>query len=847
MRFLIVFLFVSLLGTPAFADGALLARLAPNVEAPAVPRPTAPDAVAGLLLQGIGGQAGRITTFGHVFRQGDWPQGRGLIALANGAPVQMQTDIKARHPDGSVRHAILSLLNPQARGNLPLELHLGPAQQRGVPFDMRSVVPRGYNLALTFDFGGPKVTLDGATLLRQGIASEPSRWLQGPLVSELRVKRRLTPQLTAIIDIRGGVDGSVRTNVSVHNDAMFDTNNMDISYSYSIVMSGQTLVSESIKHRRYSNWREVVWAGSEPSAVHVVYDYPYMIAAGAVPAYDPELPLDTPAYAKSINAILKADTGPMGNALITKAMPTTGGRGDIGMLPDWTMAWLRTQSPDSRFAMIETADAAGSVPWHLRDPKTQRAPTLDAHPKYWMDYRASPGNNGHPPVKTRVDGWKIDNAHQPDLAYVPYLITGDRYYLDELLAQVAAGLFQYDPNFRGDAAGNLRNDEVRGQAWVNRTHGYAAWITPDRHPEKRYLTNKLRERLTWYATEYPRNDKLGGPVRYETAGWIQGANPKGIVSNWQQDFFAQSIGQIQRMGFAEAGSVYQYTRRYQLSRFLRNDFNPLWGTGYHTIHGDRDTRAPFATWQEISQANLVDGRFDSPPAVQNGDHDKAWNFAAQGRAGYASAVGAYRDPLMAEAYATLVRATIAMQSGSDDFSRHPKWGIVPVFPDGTTLALSRHRAVDGRADGDASNDLMVGGDGQDAVVGLGGNDILVGLGGDDLLAGGSGQNLMAGGRGNDRIIFEGGEDVAAGGQGADAFFIGVRAAGGPAPVGSIEITDYRPGTDQLVFGDHLGDVRNILNAARDNAGSTVLRVGGGQVVLRGVRARDLRSTLLAGQ
>jgi len=795
-----------LFATSALADGALLQRLAPNVEAPSVIRAQGQNAVVGVLLQDISGQGGRVTTFGQVFRAGDWPQGTGLVAEWNGQTIPMQTDIKARHADGSVRHAILSIANPNT-SEAQISLRTGQASTGGA-LRVESILARGYNLTLDFDFNGQKSSVDAGTLLRQALAQGEKPWLSGPLASEMRVKRKLSPQLTAIFDIRVLADGAVRTSVSMHNDDMFATAGKDIPYGYSIKMSGRSMVERKIVHRRFSNWREIVWAGGEPSTGHVVYDYPYMIAAGAVPAFDPELDINRAFFANS-DRIANSDTGPMGNALITKAMPTSGGRPDLGMVPDWTLAWLRSQTPSARYAMMQTAEAAGAVPWHIRDPKTTRVPTLDNHPRYWLDGRANQGANGHGPMLTDVDGWDVDNAHQPELAYVPYLISGDRRFLDELIAQTAYALFSYDaqPGYRDGAEGNLTNDEVRGQAWANRTHGYAAFITPDDHPEKTYLTSKLRQRLKWYPAAYASRDDLGGPNSYETSGWIEGPYPLGHIANWQQDFFSQSLAQIARMGFAEANQVYNYTRKYQLSRFLRSDFNPLWATHYATVHADERTDAPFRTWREIGQANLAKGNFEQNPRLQNGNGDKAWDFAAQGRAGYASLVGGFRDPLIAEAYARLVSGSIPMQSSADGFAKNPKWGIVPVFPDGTTLSLNNHRAYEGRGNGTDRNDLMAGSNQADTLMAEGGNDIVAGFDGDDLIAGGT---------------------------------------GGPAPLGVAEIFDFQPGVDRLALPPQLGDSRAVLRGARAQGSGTLIPLGPrASVLLRGVRPSQLRDDSLA--
>ena len=844
-RLILTSLLSCFITAPAFADGALLQRLSQNVEAPSVVRPDGQNAVVGVLMQDISGQAGRVTTFGQVFRQGDWPQGVDLIAEWNGRAVPLQTDVKARHADGSVRHAILSIANPDA-SKAQISLRTGRANA-GQALSMQSVLSRGYNLTLDLNFNGQNNSINVGDLLKQTLASGEKPWLAGPLATEIRVKRKLNQQLTAIFDIRALADGAVRTSVSMHNDDMLATIGRDIPYTYAIKMSGQAMVTRKLVHRRFSNWREIVWAGGQPSKAHVVFDYPYMIAAGAVPAWDPELDINREFFS-GFNRIDETDTGPMGNALITKGMPNSGGRADLGMVPDWTLAWLRSQSPSSRYAMMQTAEAAGSIPWHMRDPKTTRVPTLDNNPRVWMDARANQSNNGHPSMVVDVDGWQLDNAHQPEMAYVPYMISGDRRFLDEMIAQLGFAMFSYDASrgYRDGAEGNLTNDQVRGQAWANRTHGYAAFITPDAHPDKSYIVSKLRQRLAWYPRAYASRDDLGGPNSYETSGWIEGPYPKGHIANWQQDFFSQSLAQIARMGISEANQVYNFTRKYQLSRFLRPDFNPLWATHYATIHANEQTDAPFRTWREIAQANLAKGNFELNPTLQNGNGDRAWDFAAQGRAGYASLVGGFRDPLMAEAYARLVHGSYPVQSHREGFSKHPKWGIVPVFPDGTTLALDNHRIASAQATGSSKNELIAGSPGEDTLFGEGGNDIVAGFDGNDLIAGGSGINYLAGGRGNDRIVIEGGQTYAAGGPGADVFYLGRKAAGGAAPLGITEIFDFRPGVDRLALPPQLGDPRAILRGARAQGSGTLIPLGpSASVLLRGVRPNQIREDSLA--
>ena len=65
-----------------------------------------------------------------------------------------------------------------------------------------------------------------------------------------------------------------------------------------------------------------------------------------------------------------ANTGPMGNAMISKDMSQVGGRGDLGIMPIWNARYLASQNEQAEKTMLANADAAGSIPWHYRDEAT---------------------------------------------------------------------------------------------------------------------------------------------------------------------------------------------------------------------------------------------------------------------------------------------------------------------------------------------------------------------------------------------------------------------------------------------------------------------------------------------
>src|SRR5690606_24571816 len=80
-----------------------------------------------------------------------------------------------------------------------------------------------------------------------------------------------------------------------------------------------------------------------------------------------------------------------------------------------------------------------------------------------------------------------DIAHQPNLVYVPYLVTGDLYYLEELQFWAMYNSFSSNPGYRDNVKGLLHPEQVRAQAWGLRTIAEAAYITPDIHPLKSHF------------------------------------------------------------------------------------------------------------------------------------------------------------------------------------------------------------------------------------------------------------------------------------------------------------------------------------------------------------------------
>ena len=164
--------------------------------------------------------------------------------------------------------------------------------------------------------------------------------------------------------------------------------------------------------------------------------------------------------------------------------------------------------------MLANGDLSGSWPVHVREADdsaargvgTERLVSLDQRPDAVVRRARRSGRRstivtGHAAAAGRArrdapgagqTALIPDNAHQPSLAFVPYLLTGDRYYAEEMAFWANYGMLRTaaTDGVRG-AEGILASNEVRGIAWALRNLADAAAYYPDASPVSAYLTAKV--------------------------------------------------------------------------------------------------------------------------------------------------------------------------------------------------------------------------------------------------------------------------------------------------------------------------------------------------------------------
>lgn len=678
-------------GLPAKAGAQPAGAAARNVVL-ALPMPCAdrPGDLVGLLLEGQGSPANTITVFGQAFPAGAVPRGARLVArLADGRALPAQLDPTTRHPDGSVRFGVVSLAAPAlalgARAGVVLALAEGAAP---AALDLATALAgRQAVLEVTPTGGGTPWRADLLVLARAGAVSP---WQSGPLATQLRLAVPVPAtalggitSMRLVADIAVRADGTLWVDAWLRNDAAMRPGGGDAAYGMRLLLDGrEALAAPRLRQFQYTGWGRLLGAapGGKPAPTPPLVrpDVAYLARSGAVPRYDLSMGIDQTLLADLAKLMAAPDwNAPLGNRGITQYMPMTGGRADIGQMTRWQAAWLTSGDARAAAFSLGQAEAAGGVPWHFWDPgggADGRGGWMDVQrwPGFWVD-----GRNGLPPrslLQQPTDsGWAPDTAHQPDLSYVPYLLTGRRAFLDHLQAQAAMNVVSTWPAVRGSSdMGITERNQVRGAAWGIRQLDEAGWVSPDTDSNTAYLRRAAAANWRWLVERIPEWTVRQG----EAHGWVDpvdyGPFANGIAV-WQQDFFASTVIASASRGNADALAYLTWAANFLLGRFQQEarGFAFRDGAAYVMLVFDAANNRMLRSWSEIGAAMVA----------RDQSNRNGWAHVGEIHGALATVAGieALIEPLAAEArrvHARLLEAAGPLAS-VESYARYPGWNIMP--------------------------------------------------------------------------------------------------------------------------------------------------------------------------
>lgn len=400
--------------------------------------------------------------------------------------------------------------------------------------------------------------------------------------------------------------------VTIENDWAYEAAPQNFTYAARVLIGGKSVYEKAaLTHFHHARWRKLFWWGEE-SQVHVRHNTRYLITTRAIPNYDQSIVISEATLAGLRAGWAGPVTEPMGVGLALPYMPTTGGRRDIGLLPSWAAMYLLSMDKRAKDVMLGTADLAGSWSSHFRNRTTDRPVSLKEYP--YMTILGHPGDTYNPATGKReffpvcsttagcVTPYTHDTSHQAAFAYLPYLVTGDYYYLEELQFWSMWNTFVGNPGYREAGKGLLKPDQVRGQAWSLRTLAEAAYITPDADPLKSHFAYFLSANLDWYNATYTNNaeaNKLGVIVN----GYALVYDNRTGLAPWMDDFFTSAVGHAAELGNAKAISLLQWKAKFPISRMVGQGTCWIDGAKYSIKVRNSETSPLYATMAQAYAAS----------------------------------------------------------------------------------------------------------------------------------------------------------------------------------------------------------------------------------------------------
>ncbi len=505
-----------------------------------------------------------------------------------------------------------------------------------------------------------------------------------------------------------------------------------------------------------SRWSHTFWLGGTPQPeVNINNNLAYLESTRFLPNYDPSVTVPASAIATEYNQWTAHPhdlyDGTWDGGVWQVGMNAPGARQEIGPYPTWDVMWLytgdwrmrqmalgmddladnfpatlRETAPDKRLLRSDTAGTSTGLgrPFSITDRQT-----FTTYTEGLLNYGAKSDN---PTTVGSIDinqPWSWGSAHEPQPFFVPYVLTGDPWYLDSAYMWAgfsAAG--SVDATTAADGRGpagdyGAINGELRGAAWMIRSRAETAFMAPDSDPEKTYFTYLMNDAIarmegslgitgtpydgtamkTWGATtgdfwtqnNGPENGKAptlgnwdsnGGPgANSQTAansaiwdniqnGVYATGGASTITDPWMNGYLTYALGREAELGFA-ARPLQEYTGAWATS--LIDSSGQPWAINVYEMPAEQAAGGFFPTWSAVFAA--FTSQYLSPTGVPI---DPTTNVAS----GTQNGPTAFANDLGVEGYPLYQLGGMAMldDAGATGAAQAEAWlkanVITPAFP-----------------------------------------------------------------------------------------------------------------------------------------------------------------------
>lgn len=659
-----------------------------------------------------------VVVFGQAFIAGQLPREAGLTArLQPGGAIPAQLDALAFHPDGTVRHALVSLRLPR----------LGPGERRGAvlsrgegaapaPLDLEAAL-RGREavVELAPRDGGAPWRADLLVLWR-ALGGRP--WQFGPLAVQGRVALRVPPEaaggvrsLRLVADIAVRADETLWVDLWLRNDIAQQPDGGAASYRVRLLLDGRDALDAHIpRHPQYTAWGRLRGArrgeARPPETAFVRHDVGYLSRAHAVMPYDLSTGVLESLLAEMARLTERPDwNDPFNPRGLQTNMGAGGARPDLGQTTNWQAAWLLSGDRRAAAVALGQAEAAGNIPWHFWDMNggaEGQGGWLDVRrwPGFWTDPRGGrPPRGLLQPVPGREQtGWAPQTSHAPALSYTPYLLTGRRAFLDNLTAQAAwniSGIWPAarhvqaspwaSPTGRPPSAAPAEDvlvayGQPRSGAWALRTIGEAVWIAPPDDPNLPYLRDVELRNWAWLRRMIPEWTEIQGELHGYLVGYGFGRGAQ--MTFFQQEYVASTAALAAERGIEDARVFLDWMRNFIVGRFFAEakGFPRVDGIAYEIAITEgpppawnEPPRRVLTTWAEVARVNRARNWGNSN---QGGWRASDGEYGRLAMLSLAQVYNVLGDRRALEAWDWLARSG-APYTSVNDFARVPAHNVVP--------------------------------------------------------------------------------------------------------------------------------------------------------------------------
>lgn len=438
--------------------------------------PAAPGALPSFTL--VPGTTGTLPfAFGHVFRQGDVPAGQ----VANAASAtDWQCTPLTYWPDDSLKHAIIAGRASVTSGSdTVLALTAGSAAGGTAltEADLAAALP-ATTIAVDAD------TTDLNALI--GTAALHTTVCTGPVMSSWVYRRPVAgnSHLVVFAEVRLFKGGAIEIFPSIENGYLSVASPSNFVRTCTVTIGGVSRFSQSIDIKHHTRIPLIngtsysYWVGTDPQ-ITPKHDTAYLVKTGLVP--------NVGAYGSPSEAVLNdtVSTTPVKATYSPNTLAgddiANGASGGSGGAVSVQCSLFLASAADVRAwrGMMVHALSAGSWSCHYRDEATNLPIAFSARPL------ATLADTSTPTIPTPTGGENAAGpamSHAVSYAYLPWLVTGRWWFLEEIHFWTTFGYLSTSAAYRGNGAGWHVHAQPRFRAWCLSVLAQSAAITPAAHP-----------------------------------------------------------------------------------------------------------------------------------------------------------------------------------------------------------------------------------------------------------------------------------------------------------------------------------------------------------------------------